>query len=209
MNPSLLLLDEPLSNLDAALREKMRVELKSLQRELGLAAVYVTHDQAEAMMLADRLVVMHDGRIVQEGRPEDVFSRPKSRFVAGFLGTTNLIEGRIADVNGASACLEIRDLGLLHGRVADDARPNLRAGSAAWLSIRPMAVSLVTARPACSNALEGRICTRTFLGDFTEYGVRTNDLHWRVHAISPEPVALGANAWISFSPDAATIMPDT
>src|SRR4029077_16943067 len=89
--PCLLRLEEPLSNLDATLREQMRIELKLLQRQLGLASIYVTHDQAEAMVLADHLVVMRNGIIEQEGRAEDVFVRPRSSFIATFLGVTNLL----------------------------------------------------------------------------------------------------------------------
>jgi len=208
VNPSLLLLDEPLSNLDAALREQMRTELKSLQRELGLASVYVTHDQAEAMTLADRLVVMREGVVVQEGRPEDIFSRPASRFVAGFLGTTNLLHGRVSTVHGANARLEIPHLGMLEGCAGADAATRLRPGASAWLSVRPVALALSASRPACANALEGRVRTRTFLGDITEYTLCTGDFCLRVHAISSERVTLDANAWVSFSRDAATIMPD-
>jgi len=208
VNPSLLLLDEPLSNLDATLREQMRTELKSLQRDLGLASVYVTHDQAEAMTLADRLVVMHDGAIIQEGKPEDVFSRPASRFVAGFLGTTNLLHGRLSTVRGTRARLEIPNLGVLEGCALADVAADFRPGTNAWLSVRPVALALSAARPACANAFEGRVRTRTFLGDITEYTVSTGEFCWRVHAISSQRVALDDTAWISFSSDAATIMPD-
>jgi ABC-type Fe3+/spermidine/putrescine transport system ATPase subunit len=208
VNPSLLLLDEPLSNLDAALREQMRTELKSLQRELGLASVYVTHDQAEAMTLADRLVVMQEGSVIQEGTPEDIFSRPASRFVAGFLGSTNLLHGRLCTIHGTNARLEVPHLGVLEGCIGADAAATLRSGANAWLSVRPVALALSATRPACANALEGRIRARTFLGDITEYIVGTGDFCWRVHTISSERVTLDATAWISFSPDAATIMPD-
>ena len=209
VNPSLLLLDEPLSNLDAALREQMRTELKSLQRELGLASVYVTHDQAEAMTLADRIVVLHDGVIVQQGKPEDVFSRPATPFVAGFLGTTNLLRGRVAGtVESLRARVDIPDLGVLQGSVERDAASRLHAGAVAWLSVRPIAVALSASRPACANALEGSVRARPFLGDLTEYAVHTGDFCWRVHAISSERVPLDGRAWISFLPDAATIMPD-
>ena len=208
VNPSLLLLDEPLSNLDAALREQMRSELKSLQRDLGLAAVYVTHDQAEAMTLADRLVVMHDGAIVQQGRPEDVFLRPASRFVAGFLGTTNLLRGRVVAVDGAHAQLDVPELGALHGYADPNAAARLACGANAWLSVRPIAVALSATRPASPNAVQGRVGARTFLGDFTEYTVHTTNFCWRVHAISAARVPSDASAWLSFAPDAATIMPD-
>ena len=209
VNPSLLLLDEPLSNLDATLREQMRTELKSLQRELGLASVYVTHDQAEAMTLADRIVVLHDGVVVQQGKPEDVFSRPASPFVAGFLGTTNLLRGRIVGaIEGARARVDVPGLGVLEGSVGRDAAPRLHAGAGACLSIRPIAVALSDTRPARPNAIEGRIRSHTFLGDFTEYTVHTGEFCWRVHVPSSTRVAPVTDGWLSFLPADATIMPD-
>jgi ABC-type Fe3+/spermidine/putrescine transport system ATPase subunit len=107
VEPSLLLLDEPLSNLDATLREQMRIELKILQRKLGLASIYVTHDQAEAMVLADHLVVMRDGIIEQQGPAEAVFRRPRSGFIARFLGVTNLLKGRVIEMAPNGARVEI------------------------------------------------------------------------------------------------------
>src|SRR5262249_50917737 len=95
-NPEVLLLDEPLSNLDARLREEMRFELRDMQARLGLTSIFVTHDQAEAMTLSDRIVVMNAGRIEQEGRPEDVYQRPRTRFVMDFLGRANHLPARIA-----------------------------------------------------------------------------------------------------------------
>ncbi len=191
VNPSLLLLDEPLSNLDAALREQMRGELKELQRELGLASIYVTHDQLEAMTLADRLIVMNDGGIAQEGAPEHVFSRPKSRFVAGFLGTTNLLKGQVVNVHGDIVQLDVPDIGSLQGYAADEVKANLRPGGNAWLSVRPIAVTIGATRPPnATNALEARVGERTFLGDFTEYTVHTRAFRWRVHAISSERVSV-------------------
>ena len=111
VEPSLLLLDEPLSNLDATLREQMRIELKLLQRKLGLASIYVTHDQAEAMVLADHLVVMRDGIIEQQGPAEAVFLRPRSGFIARFLGVTNLLKGRLIEMAPNRARVEIGALG--------------------------------------------------------------------------------------------------
>jgi putative spermidine/putrescine transport system ATP-binding protein/spermidine/putrescine transport system ATP-binding protein len=99
IGPDVLLLDEPLSSLDAGLREEMRVELKTIQRELGVTTIFVTHDQGEALALSDKIVVMEHGRKIQEGPPQEVYSRPASRFVAGFLGHSNFLEGRI-EANG-------------------------------------------------------------------------------------------------------------
>ena len=100
MHPSLLLLDEPLSNLDARLREDMQVEIRSLQQKLGLTIIHVTHDQAEAMALSDRIAVMHKGRIVQIGEPAGLYQRPETPFAADFMGMNNLIEGMIREENG-------------------------------------------------------------------------------------------------------------
>src|SRR3982751_4171498 len=102
MEPKLLLLDDPLSNLDAKLRERMRFELKRLQRELGITTVYVTHDQSEALALSHQIAVMRDGRIEQVGRPRDVYEKPNSRFVADFIGTSNFIDGVVEAKEGAS-----------------------------------------------------------------------------------------------------------
>jgi putative spermidine/putrescine transport system ATP-binding protein/spermidine/putrescine transport system ATP-binding protein len=95
IGPDVLLLDEPLSSLDAGLREEMRVELKTIQRELGITTLFVTHDQAEALAMSDKIVVIHAGRTVQEGAPQEVYARPRSRFVAGFLGHSNFLDGRV------------------------------------------------------------------------------------------------------------------
>src|SRR3954462_3431688 len=99
MEPQLLLLDEPLSNLDAKLRHHMRFELKRIQRELNLTTIYVTHDQSEALALSHEIAVMNDGRIVQIGSPRDVYERPRNRFVADFVGTTNFLDGKVTSVN--------------------------------------------------------------------------------------------------------------
>jgi len=107
IGPDVLLLDEPLSSLDAGLREEMRVELKTIQRELGITTIFVTHDQAEALAMSDRIVVMHDGRKEQDGTPQDVYARPRSRFVAGFLGHSNFLEGELDGAEGAFAWLRV------------------------------------------------------------------------------------------------------
>src|SRR5574340_746495 len=112
--PKLLLLDEPLSNLDAALREHMRVELRQLQQRLGITTVYVTHDQLEALALSDMIAVMKDGHIVQEGRPREIYGSPASGFVAGFIGNTNWLEGKVVEVEpGGKAVTVETNVGLV------------------------------------------------------------------------------------------------
>jgi iron(III) transport system ATP-binding protein len=155
IEPDVLLLDEPLSNLDAKLRGEMRAELKALQRKLGITAIYVTHDQEEANAIADRMAVLDAGRIQQVGAPAELYDRPANRFVAAFLGTTNLIEGRIAD-----GCF-IADEFVLKGI---DGHPG-----AACISVRPQDIS-IGAAPATVGAV---VTEREFLGGIIRYRART------------------------------------
>ena len=134
MEPPLLLLDEPLSNLDAKLRERMRFELKRLQRELGITTVYVTHDQSEALALSHSIAVMNAGRIEQLGSPREVYERPRNQFVADFVGTTNFIKGDVSGADPASGFYRIRsEIGELKARGVD----SLKSGEEVVLSIRP------------------------------------------------------------------------
>ena len=210
VKPSLLLLDEPLSNLDATLREQMRIELKLLQRKLGLASIYVTHDQAEAMVLADHLVVMRDGIIEQQGPAEAVFRRPRSGFIARFLGITNLLKGRVIEIAPDGARVEIGALGALSAFLADDVRTHLKPGDAACVSIRPLELTLSASRPAAAaNAFEGQIVERIFLGDLTEYLVRSGEIRWRVHVASSTRFVPGDPVWISFAAEAGSVVLDS
>jgi iron(III) transport system ATP-binding protein len=169
MEPQLLLLDEPLSNLDAKLRELMRFELKRLQRELGITTVYVTHDQSEALALSHSIAVMNEGRIQQVGAPRDVYEKPRSRFVADFVGTTNFLDGTVLG-RGAEAGLhrvrtEVGDLEVL----SDD---ELRGGDRVVLSVRPEDVDLAETRPGGANVWEARVDQKVFLGEFVDFQVK-------------------------------------
>src|SRR5689334_697157 len=154
--PRLLLLDEPLSNLDAQLRDEMRSELKRLQSKIGITTVYVTHDQSEALALSDRLAVIDRGRISQIGSPHDIYFRPANPFVARFVGATNLLPGRLVAASGGEARVEV-----LAGRVIRGALPQPIAEAAAVsVSIRPESIRLAppqAAAPADHNCLAGRI----------------------------------------------------
>jgi iron(III) transport system ATP-binding protein len=210
VEPSLLLLDEPLSNLDATLREQMRIELKLLLRKLGLAAIYVTHDQAEAMVLADHLVVMRNGIIEQQGPAEAVFLRPRSGFIARFLGVTNLLKGRVIEMGSNRARVEVGALGTISAFLADDVRTHLKIGDAACVSIRPLELTLSPSRPAsATNAFEGKITERIFLGDLTEHYVQSGEIRWRIHVVSSTRFAPGDTVWISFAPEAGTVVLDS
>lgn len=168
MEPALLLLDEPLSNLDAKLRERMRFELKRLQRELKITTVYVTHDQSEALALSRQIAVMNEGRIIQIGAPRDIYERPGSQFVADFVGNTNFIDGVVRVVNPSNdACIstEIGDL-----QVQTD--QELRVDERVAISVRPEDVELTEARPLGGNVWEGRVDQKVFLGESVDFQVK-------------------------------------
>jgi iron(III) transport system ATP-binding protein len=162
MEPALLLLDEPLSNLDAKLREKMRFELKRLQRELKITTVYVTHDQGEALALSHQIAVMHEGRIQQIGTPREIYEGPANQFVADFVGNTNFIDGTYT---GNFIQTEIGDI-----RV--QVLPNLSPGERVAISVRPEDVDLCEHRPAGENVWEGRVEQKVFLGEAVDFQVK-------------------------------------
>jgi ABC-type Fe3+/spermidine/putrescine transport system ATPase subunit len=166
-SPQILLFDEPLSNLDAQLREEMRTELKDIHREIGITSVYVTHDQAEAMSLSDRIVVMGEGKILQIGSPRELYDEPADVRVARFLGRTNLFDALIVDKAAPVARVKIAGVEqLLLCRVPPNATPNMRGS----LSVRPEAISV---RPAGSGepGLAGRVCAAIYLGSVSQLHV--------------------------------------
>jgi iron(III) transport system ATP-binding protein len=170
MEPALLLLDEPLSNLDAKLREKMRFELKRLQRELKITTVYVTHDQTEALALSHEIAVMREGRIQQIGSPRDIYERPLNQFVADFVGTTNFIEGTVLGKESTEGGFYLlrTEIGDIKVRAVED----LRLDDRVVLSVRPEDVELAEARPEGGNVWEGRVDQKVFLGEALDFQVK-------------------------------------
>lgn len=160
VEPEILLLDEPLSNLDANLREEMRFEIRRIHDATGITMVYVTHDQAEALVTADRIAVMNQGRIEQMGTPVEVYERPASRFVASFIGRTNTLEGTLVE-RGLVECSGARL------RAADDS--GAKAGDRVWLCIRPHMIRLRDGSPGSSNVLMGTIVRQTYTGEGRDY----------------------------------------
>jgi len=167
MEPQLLLLDEPMSNLDAKLREHMRFELKRIQRETRVTTVYVTHDQAEALSLSHEVAVMNEGSIMQIGSPRDIYERPRSRFVADFIGRTNLIEGRVVSAGGNG----YYRVGTVLGELTAAASDPLQSGEAVTLSIRPEDIALSEERPQGPNVCSGTVNSKVFLGDIVDFQV--------------------------------------
>jgi iron(III) transport system ATP-binding protein len=174
MEPRLLLLDEPLSNLDAKLRDRMRFELKRLQREFDLTTIYVTHDQSEALALSHEIAVMNDGRVVQVGTPRQIYEQPRDKFVADFVGSTNFISGTVSTlVDGR--CTVRSALGELKAQAAEGV--NTRASVV--VSIRPEDVELSEGEPTLGsdeNICKGTVSGKEFLGDYLDFHVTVGDV---------------------------------
>src|SRR6266511_3388293 len=202
--PQLLLLDEPLSNLDAKLREAMRFELKRLQRELGLTAVYVTHDQAEALVLSSRIAVMRAGRIVQVGKPREIYTRPANRFVAEFIGVSNFVQGTTASVSKGCLCVETSE-----GALWSSDGTSLPAGTEVLLSIRPESMELSTdsRAPTARNEWRGSVLTRAFLGDSPDHVVGVGKYKLRVRSNPTVSIEPGREVYLRVEPSSVVIVP--
>lgn len=161
--PSILLLDEPLGALDLKLRKAMQLELKSLQRRLGLTFIYVTHDQEEALAMSDRIAVMHRGRVLQVGTPNDIYERPATRFVAEFIGESNLLDGRVIGRDGAHAVVDINGVTI---------RITAGAMGPVTLLIRPEKIILAAEPMPGQNCVSGVVEDNLYLGTDVQYRVR-------------------------------------
>jgi spermidine/putrescine transport system ATP-binding protein len=203
--PRALLLDEPLAALDLKLRQAMQLELKRIQREVGITFVFVTHDQNEALTMSDRLVVMNEGRIEQLGAPREVYERPRTRFVAGFIGTSNLIEGRVARMDGSTAVLE-RGAGETI-TVPEAAEAGAIAGGRLHITVRPEKIGLSEAEPAPGRcALRGRVAEVVYLGSSTQYAVRLADgtelsVYVQNSSDSSDIAQRDQDVWLSWRPE--------
>jgi iron(III) transport system ATP-binding protein len=176
--PKVLLLDEPLSNLDAKLREDTRVELRELVKRLGITTVYVTHDQLEALTMSDVVAVMDSGRIVQEASPTDIYRHPKERFVANFIGLTNFLDARVTGLANGDGLGEVQtSSGVLRCLLPDD----IAVGHSVVVVVRPEDIGLCAEVPARgNNVLEGTVAEASFLGDAIEFQVTVSDSRIRL-----------------------------
>jgi iron(III) transport system ATP-binding protein len=205
VEPSILLLDEPLSNLDARLRERMRWELKELQRRTGITFLYVTHDQSEAMALSDRIAVMHQGELVQLGPPREVYTRPATKTVADFMGLVNLVPGRVMRVAADHGLVAIGG----HGPVSLALPPGVVNGQAVHIAIRPESLRLGVpgSGPADDGvAVPGRVADVTFLGNLLDCHVTLDD-GTRVRAqVDPRRAfEIGQPVHVHFDTEAASV----
>ena len=204
VEPEILLLDEPLSNLDANLREEMRFEIRRLHEEFAITTLYVTHDQAEAMVISDRIAVLNRGRVAQVGPPEDLFRRPRSRFVAEFIGRTNLIDGTAVD----PATVEH---GSIRVRVAS---ADLKTGSPVLVSIRPHDVVMTagsTPQVPGTNSFRATVVRASYLGTAVDYEVQldASDLVVRITAPDVPRLASGEIVTVTMDPAACVAITDT
>ncbi len=207
MEPKLLLLDEPLSNLDAKLREKMRFELKRIQRELGLTTIYVTHDQSEALALSHEIAVMSEGQIVQIGSPRDIYERPRTRFVADFIGSTNFIDGVVIGMDPAgSGHWRVRTpIGELRTQ-GDD---SLQQGMSVSLSVRPEDIHLSEGVPAASrdNVLQAIVDQKVFLGEYIDFKVKVGEAELLARAHPSLETPIGDPIHIRVDPEKCIAIP--
>jgi iron(III) transport system ATP-binding protein len=204
MQPQLLLLDEPLSNLDAKLRDRMRTELKRLQRERAITTVYVTHDQGEALALSHEIAVMNEGRIVQVGRPRQIYQEPRDRFVADFVGTTNFIGGTVTAVDGA-LCTVSSGVGVLKAQ----AGAGVTANAAVVVSLRPEDVELSEAplaSAAADNVCKGTVSASDFLGDYLDFHVKVGDVLLQAKAHPSLRTRTGGEIYLRIRPEKCIAM---
>lgn len=206
-NPKVLLLDEPLSNLDAKLREKMRFEIKSLVKRMGITSVYVTHDQAEAMVISDRIAVMDSGNVAQIGTAEEIYKNPASRFVADFIGTMNFIPGEVVEV--------LKDSGVLYVRAEFKEKilcrtnnlERMTPGQAVYVSIRPEDVDvLAEPAPARENVFKGTIAHKAYLGNFLYFFVTVDNTMIRVQVPHHLPQEEGQELMLSLDPQKCVVL---
>lgn len=205
--PKVLLLDEPLSNLDAKLREEMRFEIKEVITKLEMTAVYVTHDQAEALALSDRVAVMKNGRIEQIGSPRDIYERPLTSFVADFIGLSDFFRGRVVSVEGAQVRVDIDGLELTVVQHV----PNVQIGQVITLFIRPNNVQLMPpGNGSAANSFVGQIGKMTYLGEAIDYRViLPNGLEVRVQTDGSQYFVPGSSVSVRLPPDRCHILVET
>ena len=199
-NPRLLLFDEPLSNLDLKLREQMRVELKRIQNEVGITAIYVTHDQAEALVMSDEIIVMSKGKIEQRGGPLEIYSRPVNEYVSNFIGVANLLKGKVIEVNEPGQGVFELAQGGKKVKMPCLLSPGISAGEDAVLSVRPENVHAVREKDD-STSLEGEVTFAIFLGSHVDCRVQWGDFEWKVIAHPRTRLKAGEKVYLKFDPE--------
>jgi putrescine transport system ATP-binding protein len=207
--PRVLLLDEPLAALDKKLRGETQFELMHLKDRLGLTFVIVTHDQEEAMTVADRIGVMDGGRLIQVAPPSEIYEQPNSRWVADFIGDVNLIEGRVVAVDAAASTIESASVGKMRAAAGD-----AKVGDTIWIALRPEKLRIGDAPPANANenCVAGRVWDIGYLGDLSTYKVRLDNgfvmqaAAANVTRLVERPVGWDETVWLTWAPDAGVVL---
>jgi iron(III) transport system ATP-binding protein len=206
-NPKVLLLDEPLSNLDAKLREELRFEIKSLVRRMGITSVYVTHDQAEAMVISDRIAVMESGNVVQIGTPHEIYQKPANRFVADFIGTMNFMAGEVVEALQDAGTVTVRTEFCEKLMCTTDRAAEAAPGKKVYASIRPEDVDVSTEPPpAGENRFKGTIVHKAYLGNFLYFFIRVDGTMIRVQASHHLPQEEGQEIYLSLNPQKCVLL---
>jgi putrescine transport system ATP-binding protein len=208
--PRVLLLDEPLAALDKKLREETQFELMHLQEKLGMTFVIVTHDQQEAMTVADRLAVMDRGRLIQVGTPAEVYEQPNSRWVADFIGDVNLIEGQVTEVQPGGTL--VTSVGA--GRLRSNMRLECKPGDNVWVALRPEKLSIAREPPALAgdNCVAGRVTDIAYLGDLSIYkvgldsGLVMKTALTNMTRLVERPIGWDDRVWLTWTPDAVMVL---
>jgi putrescine transport system ATP-binding protein len=208
--PKLLLLDEPLAALDKKLREHTQFELTGIQYRTGVTFIVVTHDQEEAMTLADRIAVMDRGRIRQVGKPTEIYECPRSRFVADFIGSINMLDGRVLACDDCLARVDLPELGTVEARAV----PGLAPGQPVTLALRPEKIAISRDRPNVANAIEGVVEDLGYFGKDSLYRVRlasgrilsVNSTNARRVGENERIAEWEDRVWLAFDPSAAILL---
>jgi iron(III) transport system ATP-binding protein len=206
-NPKVLLLDEPLSNLDAKLREELRFEIKSLVRRMGITSVYVTHDQAEAMVISDRIVVMESGNVVQIGTAQEIYAKPANRFVADFIGTMNFMPGQVVEIlpNAAGVHVRTEFCDKVLCTISDNT--TTAVGEKVYTSIRPEDVEIFADPPrARENLFKGTIAHKAYLGNFLYFFISVNNTMIRVQVPHHLPQEEGQDLYLYLNPQKCMLL---
>lgn len=199
IEPSVLLFDEPLSNLDAKLRVTMRTEIRKIQQKVGITAIYVTHDQSEAMSISDKIIIMSKGKVEQIGTPREIYYHPKSKFVADFIGEANFLKAQVTAVDGEKAQIVVAGQGLEANNFAE-----AKAGDESTLVIRPEAVVLSE-----KGLLESTVTLSTFMGSYQYYQVMVGDMEVQITDYNPvnrRIYEVGEKAYLDFDPKGVYIL---
>jgi ABC-type Fe3+/spermidine/putrescine transport system ATPase subunit len=202
--PSVLLFDEPLSNLDAKLRADMRIELRDLQHRLGITSIYVTHDLEEALAMSDHIVVMRDGLVEQTGTPDDIYRLPRSAFVADFIGSANLVHGRNRRDLATHGLLALETPG---GQVIYGNAYGRSAGDELTVSVRTVHLQISPQRPAGErNVWPARVEKTVFQGDFTQVHILWGDQRLIARCAALDPLPAGQEVFISVDPKRVVLL---